>query len=74
MKENCFVCMCVCVRNLLSVSSDNVIKLNLSTYVLLYFKNISVFLYDEKGLYDNLIAILIQQIWENLDILMENKI
>ena len=27
----------------------------------------------EIGLYDNLIAILIQQTWENLDILMENK-
>ena len=36
------------VRNLLSVSSDNVIKLNLALNVLLYFKNISVFLYDEN--------------------------
>lgn len=27
----------------------------------------------EIGLYDNLIAILIPQTWENLDILMENK-
>lgn len=29
---------------------------------------------SEIGLYDNLIAILIQQIWEKLDILMENII
>ena len=29
---------------------------------------------SEIGLYDNLIAILIQQIWGKLDILMENKI